>query len=120
MRVNVEFVFTFPLPFHHVKYWRPYYGQTYNGSKGIQWTTTIPDLSPYGVAGNPSIWMLDVYDQVIIARYAGPANDTYPIGYVTYIGYSMEDGHQLWAKMSSLDVVNRWIRQISARAYLRV
>jgi len=81
-----------------VNYWRPYYGQTYNWLKGVQWNITIPDLAADGVAGNPAIWMLDRYDNVLIARYASVANDTYPIGYVVYIGYSMIDGHQIWVK----------------------
>jgi len=84
-------------------YWRPSYGlqgsnANYNFLKGIMWNVTIPDLTSYGVTGSPSISMLDIYDDVVICRFSGTANDTYPVGYNVFIGYSMVDGRQLWVK----------------------
>jgi hypothetical protein len=62
-------------------YWRPWYNRTdYSWPKGIEWNVTIPDLTQYGCTSSagPSISMFNPYDKIIICRYAGAANDTYP------------------------------------------
>jgi len=83
-------------------YWRPNYNlasnQFYNWSKGIQWNVTIPDLSSYGATGL-SLTMIDRYDDVLICRFQGPANDTYPVGYLTTAGFRMSTGAFMWAKL---------------------
>jgi hypothetical protein len=72
-------------------YWRPNYSGTYNGTAGIMWNVTIPDL---GVM--QSINRIDQEDGVIIARAAVGVSATNPLAYVVEAGYSMTDGHMLW------------------------
>jgi len=86
-------------------YWRPATGSTLNWSKGLMWNVTIPDLTSYGVPpgtggfmGDFGLVITNIYDNVAIARWGGGANETYPVGYVVYAGYSMENGQQLWVK----------------------
>jgi hypothetical protein len=87
-------------------YWRPFYGGTYNWNKGVMWNVTIPDLSSYGVTGNPSIARVNTYDDTIYARFTGPANETYPVGYIVDIGFSAVDGKMLWVqKRTAIDDV---------------
>jgi hypothetical protein len=79
--------------------WRPVLGRTYNWNSGIEWNVTIQSLAANGVTGgNPSIVTFGLDDDVIIARFQGATNETYPTGYIVYIGYSMIDGHQMWVQ----------------------
>jgi hypothetical protein len=86
-------------------YWRPATGSTLNWSKGLMYNVTIPDLSSYGVPpgtggfmGDFGLVITNIYDNVALARYAGPSNATYPEGYVVYAGYNMKTGAQMWVK----------------------
>jgi hypothetical protein len=85
--------------------WRPVYGRTYDWNSGVMWNVTIPDLTAYGVnygvtgSTGPVIRTFGLDDGVVIARFQGASNETYPIGYIVDVGYSMIDGHQLWVKL---------------------
>jgi len=81
-------------------YWRPWMNRTdYDWNKGIVWNVTIPNLASYGTEGaGPSISMFDIYDKVLICRYQGVQNDTYPIGYTVLVGYDMVTGAQKWVQ----------------------
>jgi hypothetical protein len=68
-------------------YWRPNNNMvTYNGTAGIEWNVTIPDL---GVS--QSINRIDQRDGVILARAANVNAKT-----VYEAGYSTKDGHMIW------------------------
>jgi outer membrane protein assembly factor BamB len=88
-------------------YWRPWYtASPYNWNAGIMWNVTVPTLTSLGAPANgaPSIRIINTDAKVIVARYAGAANDTYPVGYVIDVGYSMTDGHQIWVqKRTAID-----------------
>jgi outer membrane protein assembly factor BamB len=63
--------------------WRPPVGVTLNWTTGIEWNVTVPD-----VPGNQVL--TKVGDVVLAASSAGPTT-------LCIIGYSMQDGHQLYA-----------------------
>jgi len=74
------------------KLWRPVPGVNYNYTDGIQWNVTVPN-----VGANPSLQRVDKSDGILWGRATiGVAQSVDSV--VVDIGYSMADGHQVWAQ----------------------
>jgi hypothetical protein len=72
--------------------WRPKSG-TFDWNNGIQWNTTIADVSGQS--------LLKIAGNTILARSSGVGTTGAP--YVVDIGYSTTDGHQLWIQNRTSD-----------------